>query len=54
VTLGGPLVRIEVDCGVPLLGVLTAVSAQELDLTVGKQVFASFKATAIHIIKRGD
>ena len=31
-TLVGPLVRIEVDCGVPLLGVLTAVSAQELDL----------------------
>lgn len=53
-TLVGPLVRIEVDCGVPLLGVVTAVSAQELDLTVGKQIFASFKATAIHVIKRRD
>jgi len=48
----GPLVRIEVDCGLPLLGVITKRSAQELDLTIGKHVYASFKATAIHIIKR--
>jgi tungstate transport system ATP-binding protein len=48
----GPLVRLEVDCGLPLLGVITKRSAQELDLTIGKHVYASFKATAIHIIKR--
>ncbi|MBL7120180.1 MAG: ABC transporter ATP-binding protein [Dehalococcoidia bacterium] len=48
----GPLVRIQVDCGFPLLGVLTTRSAQELELTIGKHVYASFKATAIHIIKR--
>ncbi len=50
----GQLVRIEVDCGIPLLGVLTTVSAQELGLTVGKRLYASFKVTAIHVIKRRD
>ncbi len=48
----GPLARIEVDCGFPLLGVLTTRSAQELNLAIGTCVFASFKATAIHLIKR--
>jgi tungstate transport system ATP-binding protein len=48
----GPLVRLEVDCDLPLLGVITKRSAQELDLTIGTHVYASFKATAIHIIKR--
>lgn len=50
----GQLVRIEVDCGIPLLGVLTMVSAQELSLTIGKRLYASFKVTAIHVIKRRD
>jgi tungstate transport system ATP-binding protein len=48
----GPLVRLEVDCSLPLLGVITKRSAQELDLTIGKHVYASFKATAIHTINR--
>jgi tungstate transport system ATP-binding protein len=50
----GQLVRIEVDCGIPLLGVLTMVSAQELGITMGKRLYASFKVTAIHVIKRRD
>ena len=48
----GPLTRIEVDCGFPLFGILTRSSAQELELHVGKRIFASFKATATHIIQR--
>jgi tungstate transport system ATP-binding protein len=48
----GPLVRVEIDCGFPLLGVVTKRSAEELDLNVGKTIHASFKATAIHTIKR--
>jgi tungstate transport system ATP-binding protein len=52
VTSVGPLVRIELDCGFPLIGLVTRRSAQELGLTPGKRVYASFKATAIHIIKR--
>lgn len=48
----GPLMRIEVDCGFPLLGVLTRRSAEELELSIGRQIYASFKATAIHVIQR--
>jgi molybdopterin-binding protein len=48
----GPLARIEVDCGFPLLAVLTKRSAEELDLDVGSRVHASIKATAVHVIKR--
>jgi len=48
----GAIVRIELDCGFPLRGILTKRSAKELDITVGKMVCASFKATAIHTIKR--
>lgn len=48
----GPLVRIEVDCGFDLLGVVTKMSAEELGMNIGKQVYASFKATAVHIIRR--
>ncbi|MFC1933658.1 ABC transporter ATP-binding protein [Chloroflexota bacterium] len=48
----GPLSRIEIDCGFPLLGLITKRSAEELGLTIGYEVYASFKATAIQIIKR--
>ena len=48
----GPFVRIEVDCGFPLLGVLTRNSAEELDFKIGRGINASFKATAIHLIER--
>jgi len=48
----GPLTRVEIDCSIPLLGVITTRSASELELTTGSKLFASFKATAIHVIKR--
>jgi len=48
----GSLFRLEIDCGFPLQGILTRSSAQELNLSVGKSIFANFKATAIHTIKR--
>ena len=48
----GILVRVEVDCGFPLLVVITRMSAEDLGLTIGKKVYLSFKATAIHVIKR--
>ncbi|MBM3173355.1 MAG: ABC transporter ATP-binding protein [Chloroflexi bacterium] len=48
----GPLVRIEVDCGFPLLGVVTRQAAEELGIVFGKKIFASFKATALHTIRR--
>ncbi len=48
----GALVRVEVACGFPLLAVVTKRSAEDLSLTVNKRVYATFKATAVHIIKR--
>ncbi|UCH51642.1 MAG: ABC transporter ATP-binding protein [Chloroflexota bacterium] len=48
----GPLVRIEVDCGFNLLGVITKTSAEELNFDIGRKIYASFKATAIHVIRR--
>lgn len=51
----GPLARVEVDCGFPLVALVTRRSAEELDLQNGKDVYASFKATGVHIIKsKGD
>jgi tungstate transport system ATP-binding protein len=47
----GPLVRVELDCGFPLVALLTRRSAEEMGLQLGKDVYASFKATAVHIIK---
>lgn len=48
----GPLFRVEIDCGFPLLGLITKRSAEELAFTVGVEVYASFKATAVRTIKR--
>jgi tungstate transport system ATP-binding protein len=48
----GPLVRLEMDCGFPLLGLVTRSSATDLSLEIGKEVYASFKVTATHTIKR--
>jgi len=48
----GALVRIAVDCGFPLLVVVTRRSAQDLKLAVDNKVYTSFKATAVHVIKR--
>jgi tungstate transport system ATP-binding protein len=48
----GPLVRIEVDCGFPLLGVVTKRAAEELGIVFGRKTYVSFKATALHTIRR--
>ena len=48
----GPLVRIKVECGFPLLAYVTRLSYLDLDLTPGKEVIASVKATAVHLMAR--
>ena len=48
--LNGPLVRAVLDCGFPLAALITRLSWDEMQLEVGREVYASFKATAIHII----
>ncbi len=48
----GPLMRLEIDCGFPLLGLVTRSSASDLGLEIGKDIYAGFKATGTHVIKR--
>jgi molybdate transport system ATP-binding protein len=45
----GALARIELDCGFPLVAVVTAQSAGELALSEGEAVSAVVKATAVHL-----
>ena len=49
VILEGPLARVELDCGFPLVAVVTAQSAGELQLSPGDAVCAIVKATAVHV-----
>jgi tungstate transport system ATP-binding protein len=51
-TFIGPLSRVEMDCGFPLVALVTRISAEELNLQRGTEVYATFKATAVHVIER--
>lgn len=53
VTSLGPFLKLTLDCGFPLASFVTRESYAALELSEGKQVFASFKATAIHLIRDG-
>ncbi len=48
----GSLSRIEIDCGFPLISLVTKRSTEELNLSRTKEVYATFKATGVHVIKR--
>lgn len=48
----GPIAKISLDCDFPLVATVTRRSVLDLDLKVGQEVVASFKATALHIIKQ--
>ena len=52
VTFIGPLSRVEIDCGFRLVALVTKISSEELNLRVGTEVYATFKATALHIMER--
>jgi len=51
-TMQGALVRVVVDCGFPLVALVTRSSSLELELKVGQEVAATFKASAAHLILR--
>lgn len=51
IILKNSVAKVHLDCGFPLVAAVTKRSLNELDLKVGKQATASFKATAVHIIK---
>ncbi len=48
----GSQVRVSVDCGFPLVALITRRSAEELSFGVGSEVLVSFKATAVHLLGR--
>ncbi|MDO8687416.1 MAG: TOBE domain-containing protein, partial [Dehalococcoidales bacterium] len=48
----GALCRVEIDCGFPLVALITKKSAEEMQLGKGKPIYASFKATGVHVLKR--
>jgi tungstate transport system ATP-binding protein len=48
----GPLQQINLDCGFPLVVLITRASAQELDIEPGMEVCTTFKASAVHLIPR--
>ncbi len=51
-TTTGPVVRVEIDCGFRLVALVTRRSAEEMGLAPGQKVYASFKATAAHVLRR--
>jgi molybdopterin-binding protein len=46
----GPLARVELDCGVPLVAVITAQSAAEMQMKAGDDVCAVVKTTSVHLM----
>ena len=50
----GTQVRVDVDIGVPLRAFITRQALAELALAEGDEVWACFKATAPHVIRRHD
>ena len=54
VVLEGPLARVELDCGFPLVALITAQSTGELGLRSGDSVSAVVKATSVHLTAAGS
>lgn len=50
----GATTQVTLDCGFPLLALITRRSALDLSLSPGDRLVASFKATALHLIEEGD
>jgi len=49
----GHFLKLTLDCGFPLVSYVTREAFAGLGLQEGKEVFASFKATAVHLIRKG-
>jgi molybdopterin-binding protein len=47
----GPFLKVTLDCGFPLVSFVTREAFASLGLDEGKTVFATFKATAVHLIQ---
>jgi tungstate transport system ATP-binding protein len=50
----GPISKVYLDCGgLLLVAAVTGHSLAELGLAVGSRIYASFKATSVHLFRRG-
>lgn len=49
----GAINKVYLDCGFPLVASVTSHSLAELGLVPGSSVFASFKATSVHLFRKG-
>jgi molybdate transport system ATP-binding protein len=47
----GPVDRVSLDCGFPLVALITRKSRQEMGLRPGAVVTAAVKATAVHLVR---
>ncbi len=47
----GPLVKVKLDAGIPLVAFITKKGAEEMELSPGRQIAAIFKTTAVHVFK---
>jgi tungstate transport system ATP-binding protein len=52
VSSAGTYLKVKLDCGFPLVATVTTESLATLGLNRGRDVFASFKATAVHVIRQ--
>jgi tungstate transport system ATP-binding protein len=50
----GVFQKVHLDCGFPLVAYLTNQSLGTMQLAEGKDVFVTFKATAVHLIRSGQ
>jgi molybdate transport system ATP-binding protein len=50
----GALARVELDCGFPLVALVTAQSAGELELRAGDRISAIVKATSVHLAAHAE
>lgn len=49
----GLFTKLYLDCGFKLVAAITNQSLEKLSLQAGSQVYASFKATAVHVFRKG-
>jgi len=52
ITLMGHQARVTIDCGFPLIALITKQSLEDLGLQPGQEITATFKAHAVHLIPR--
>jgi len=48
----GYFYKLMLDCGFPLVAYITIPSYEDLGIAKGGSLIASFKATAVHVIRR--